>query len=190
MLFRPKKRLNSYLIFNLPTPSSFFQIYVTEFLAIRKRAEAAKIFIKDESGVKVEVKAEVEDKHAIDDDEDDDDESDEDFDPDAVDEDASGIDSDDSRYSDGEGGGGGNNDADMSDDEGTRSMPPSRSTKKPSVTRKKDKKRVISAETEDEKISPVKSEPINANDSQNDENKYNPNLESPNKKKVKLEHNI
>lgn len=188
MLVRLKKRLNSNLICLLHL--LFFQIYVTEFLAIRKRAEAAKIFIKDESGVKVEVKAEVEDKHAIDDDEDDDDESDEDFDPDAVDEDASGIDSDDSRYSDGEGGGGGNNDADMSDDEGMRSIPPSRSTKKPSVTRKKDKKRVISAESEDEKISPVKSEPTNANDSHNDENKYNPNLESPNKKKVKQEHNI
>lgn len=161
---------------------------MTEFLAIRKRAEAAKIFIKDESGVKVEVKAELEDTHAIDDDEDDDDESDEDFDPDAVDEDASGIDSDDSRYSDGEGGGGGHDDADMSDDEGTRNIPPLRSTKKSSVTRKKDKKRVISAGSKD--ISPVKSEPTNADDSQNDENKYNPNLESPNKKKVKLEHNI
>ena len=159
---------------------------MTEFLAIRKRAEAAKVFIKDEAGIKIEVKSEVEEKNAVEDEEDDDDdESDEDFDPDAVDEDASGIDSDDSRYSDGEG----NEDANMSDDEGTRNVPSQKSKRKPSVVGKKDKKRALSAESNT--ISIVKEEFSNAVDSQNCEEKFIPDLENPNfNKKMKLEHGI
>jgi hypothetical protein len=81
------------------------QIYVTEFLEVRKRAEAARTCIKDEAGMKTEIKA---DENGEQEEDDDDDESgDEDFDPDALDEDASGRDSDDSKFSDGEGDGSG-----------------------------------------------------------------------------------
>jgi hypothetical protein len=79
------------------------QIYVTEFLEVRRRAEAARTCIKDEAGLKMEIKA---DENGEQEEDDDDDESgDEDFDPDALDEDASGRDSDDSKFSDGEGDG-------------------------------------------------------------------------------------
>lgn len=167
---------------------------MTEFLAIRKRAEAAKIFIKDEAGVKIEVKDDGDNKDAVEnEDEDDDDESDEDFDPDAVDEDASGIDSDDSRYSDddGEGGGGGgdgNGDANMSDDEGTRNIPRRKKSRIPSAEAKKSRKRAI--DTESKTLSSVKEESTNEVDGQNYEQNFIPGQDSPNIKKMKLEHGI
>ena len=165
---------------------------MTEFLAIRKRAEAAKIFIKDEAGIKIEVKDEGDSKDAVENEEDDDDdESDEDFDPDAVDEDASGIDSDDSRYSDedGEGGGGdGNGDANMSDDEGTRNIPRRKKSRIPSAEAKKNRKRAV--HTESKTLSTVKEEPTNEVDGQNYEHKFVPGQDSPNIKKMKLEHGI
>ena len=159
---------------------------MTEFLAIRKRAEAAKTFIKDEAGIKIEVKSEVEGKIAVEEDEDDDDdESDEDFDPDAVDEDASGIDSDDSRYSDGEG----DEDANMSDDEGTRNIQSKKGSRGPSAKRKKNEKMVVSAGSET--VSTVIELSTSIADNQNYEKEFFPDdMESPNKKKIKLEHGI
>ena len=170
---------------------------MTEFLAIRKRAEAAKMFIKDEAGVKTEVKAEGDSKNAVEnenEEEDDDDESDEDFDPDAVDEDASGIDSDDSRYSDeeggGDGGGNGNEDANMSDDEGTRNIPRRKNSRIPSAEAKKNRKRAV--DTESKSHSTVKEEEGSTIDvnGQNSEHKFIPGQDSPNIKKMKLEHGI
>lgn len=164
---------------------------MTEFLAIRKRAEAAKIFIKNEAGIKTEVKAEGDSKNAVEnenEEDDDDDESDEDFDPDAVDEDASGIDSDDSRYSDEEGGGDGNEDANMSDDEGTRNIPRRKKSRIPSAEAKKNRKRAADAESKT--LSTVKEESSNEVDGQDWEHKFIPGQDSPNIKKMKLEHGL
>ena len=144
--------------------------------------------------MKIEVKDEGDTKDAVEnEEEDDDDESDEDFDPDAVDEDASGIDSDDSRYSDedGEGGGGDgdvNGDANMSDDEGKRNIPRRKKSRIPSAEAKKNRKRAV--HTESKTLSTVKEEPTNEVDGQNYEHKFVPGQDSPNIKKMKLEHGI
>ena len=74
-------------------------------MEVRRRAEAARTCIKDEEGLKIELKADEDGE--LEEDDDDDESGDEDFDPDALDEDASGRDSDDSRCSDGEGDGSG-----------------------------------------------------------------------------------
>lgn len=74
-------------------------------MEVRRRAEAARTCIKDEEGLKIELKAD--ENGELEEDDDDDESGDEDFDPDALDEDASGRDSDDSRCSDGEGDGSG-----------------------------------------------------------------------------------